>query len=74
MEYIVIGNENCVRCGIVCDLLEENGIDFEYKYLLDFDEKYSQSILDEAIENGFTTFPLIYNKTENKFVTLEEVK
>ena len=73
MKYTVIGDENCIRCGIVCDILEENGIDFEYKYLSEYDDKYALQMVNSAIEDGFTSFPLIFNETINEFVKLEDV-
>ena len=56
----VIGNPNCNRCGIIQNMLKQKGIEFEYKYLKDYSEGEQEKILQDARDNGFANFPIIY--------------
>lgn len=62
----VIGKNNCSRCDMVKNILNNKGIEFEYELMeeLGCDEK--KEYMKMARENGIMEFPLIYIDSELK--------
>jgi len=58
---------------MVCDIFKSKNINYTYRDTDDYDVVYRTKMLCEAIELGFTSFPLIFNETENRFVNFEDV-
>lgn len=73
MTYIVIGSENCTRCEILCKTLDNDGIEYEYKYYEHYSEEKQECILKMANRNGIGTFPLIYDTGSKDLIVIEDL-
>lgn len=68
---ILIGTENCNRCTMTKDILNNRNINFTYKLLSDLSKDEQDNLLVLAKESNQTSFPLILK--DNKIITLQEV-
>ena len=71
MMIKVIGKENCGACMMAKKVLTRKGVDFEYVYLDELEEKEREEILRMSDEQGMRSMPLIIK--DGKLVTLQEV-
>lgn len=65
----LVGKENCGRCTMVKNILEEKNIDFEYKYISELENE--SEIMEQAIAKKIMNMPLIIK--DGEIVTLQEV-
>lgn len=68
---LVIGTQNCSRCGMIKNILTEKGIEYEYKLINEMLTEERDEYMDMAKAKNQMSFPLIIR--ENKLITLQEV-
>lgn len=68
----VIGKQNCSRCLITKNILNQNHVEFKYSEIEDFDNKEQERYLKIAEDNGQLLFPLIFK--DNSLISLSEAK
>lgn len=68
---LVIGTEDCSRCDMVKEILNNKNIDYNYKLISEFTEDEKSNLLNMAKEAKQNSFPLILR--DEKIITLQEV-
>lgn len=69
--YSLYGNKGCNRCTIVKNLMDNKGIEYDYKQLDDLEPEEKKRIMQSAMKAGKMSLPLIMK--EEQFLVLEEV-
>lgn len=68
---LVIGTENCSRCNMTKNILNNKGIEFDYKLISSFSTDDKDKYMNMAQQTGQMSFPLIIK--DNKIITIQEV-
>lgn len=68
---LLIGTKNCGRCNMTKKILDNKGINYEYKLLDDLTQEEKDLYLSMARKVGLMSFPLIIKN--NNAITLQEV-
>jgi glutaredoxin len=68
---LIIGSENCGRCHITKELLNQKGIEYEYKLMSSLSEDEKNKYLNMAKEKKQMSMPLIIK--DGQLITLQEV-
>lgn len=63
--YVVIGTENCGKCGWIKKKLEQENISYIYKRFQDLSEEEQDRYLNVAECNSIMSFPLVINESGN---------
>lgn len=69
--YLVVGKENCSRCDMVKNILNNKNVKYEYKLLDQLDENVKKEYIKLARQLGKLEMPLIIK--ENKLIDIKEV-
>jgi glutaredoxin len=67
----VIGLENCGKCTITKNILEERNIEYEYDVLSNLNQEDQRKYAKMARESNYNSMPLIIR--DDKLITLQEV-
>lgn len=68
---LVIGKENCSRCEITKNVLNQKGIEFEYKKFEELEKEEATKFKKMSMEAKLMSFPIIIK--DNKVISLQEV-
>jgi len=68
---LVIGTENCSRCNMVKNILNNKNIEYDYKLINSLSDEDKNKYINMAQCIGQMSFPLIIK--DEKIITLQEV-